>query len=162
LGAAQYGDGTGRVLATGGGATVSTPFAIYVTPETVTLTVRMKDRLGKPANSGSSVDVVNSDSISSQRAFNNGNDEQTFPVRPGTYFLTGFVRTPDPTYLNPNQVGSLAYFARPQLNVTGNTVVDFDATKAHLLTTKTDRPSVARTSSLSFARTWDDTWIHSG
>ena len=44
-----------------------------ISPETVTLTVRMKDRLGNPANLGSSVDVVNIDSIKAQRAFNNGN-----------------------------------------------------------------------------------------
>ena len=30
--------------------TVSTPFSLYVTPETVQLTVRVKDRLGNPAN----------------------------------------------------------------------------------------------------------------
>ena len=61
----------------------------------------MKDRLGNPANLGSSVDVVNIDSIKAQRAFNNGAAEQTFQVRPGTYFLSSFVRTPDPTYLTP-------------------------------------------------------------
>ena len=96
LAAAQYGDVTGRILATGG-ANVSTPFSLYVTPQTVQLTVRMKDRLGQPANLGSSVDVVNIDSIKAQRAFNNGAAEQTFQVRPGTYFLSSFVRSPDPT-----------------------------------------------------------------
>ena len=161
LEAAQYGDVTGRIVATGD-AKVSTPFSLYVTPETVTLTVRMKDRLGNPANSGSSVDVVNIDSIEAQRAFNNGAAEQTFQVRPGTYFLSSFVRTPDPSYLTPNTPGSIAYFGRPELQITGNTTVDFDATKAHLLSVKTDRPSEARATVLSFARTWDDTWIHSG
>ena len=161
LEAAQYGDVTGRIVATGGAA-VSTPFSLYVSPETVTLTVRMKDRLGNPANLGSSVDVVNIDSIKAQRAFNNGAAEQTFQVRPGTYFLSSFVRTPDPTYLTPGTTGSVAYFGRPELTITGNTTVDFDATKAHLLSVKTDRPSEARATVLSFSRTWDDTWIHSG
>ena len=155
LDAAQYGDVTGRILATGD-ATVSTPFSLYDTPETV------KDRLGNPANSGSSVDVVNIDSFKGQRAFNNGRAEQTFQVRPGTYFLSSFVRTPDPTYLAANQIGSIAYFGRPELKITGNLTVDFDATKAHLLSVKTDRPSVAKASVLEFSRTWDDTWIHSG
>ena len=45
LTAAQYGDVTGRVVATGGAA-VSTPFSLYVAPATVDLTIRMKDRLG--------------------------------------------------------------------------------------------------------------------
>ena len=161
LEAGQYGDVTGRIVATGG-ATVSTPFSLYVTPETVQLTVRMTDRLGKPANAGSSVDVVNIDSFKGQRAFNNGAVEQKFQVRPGTYFLSSFVRTPDPTYVNPNTLGSMAYFGRPELKITGDMTVDFDARNAHLLSVKTDRPSVARSSVLTFARTWDDTWIHAG
>jgi hypothetical protein len=160
LDAGQYGDVTGRIVATGGAA-VSTPFALYVTPETVQLTVRMKDRLGNPASAGSSVDVVNIDSIKAQRAFNNGATEQKFQVRPGTYFLSSFVKTPDPTYLTPNTPGSIAYFGRPELKITGDVTVDFDAAKAHLLSVKTDRPSVAKASVLAFSRTWDDTWIHS-
>jgi subtilisin family serine protease len=161
LEAAQYGDVTGRIVATGD-AKVSTPFSLYVTPETVQLTVRMKDRLGNPASAGSSVDVVNIDSIKAQRAFNDGEAEQTFQVRPGTYFLSSFVRTSDPSYLNPNTLGSIAYFARPELQVTGNTTVDFDATKAHLVSVKTERPSEAKASVFTFSRTWDETWIHSG
>ena len=161
LDAGQYGDVTGRIVATGG-ATVSTPFSLYVTPETVQLTVRMTDRLGKPANAGSSVDVVNIDSFKGQRAFNNGAAEQTFQVRPGSYFVSSFVRTPDPSYVNQNTLGSMAYFGRPELKVTGDMTVDFDARSAHLLSVKTDRPSVARSSVLTFARTWDDTWIHAG
>ena len=49
LTAAQYGDITGRILATGG-ATVSTPFALHIAPETVDLTIRMTDRNGAPAD----------------------------------------------------------------------------------------------------------------
>ena len=56
----------------------------------------------------------------------------------------------------------MAYFARPELKVTGNMTLDLDARKAHLLSVKTDRPSRAKASVLSFSRTWDDTWIHSG
>jgi hypothetical protein len=161
LDAAQYGDVTGRIVATGD-AKVSTPFSLYITPETVQLTVRMKDRMGNPASAGSSVDVVNIDSIKAERAFNDGAAEQTFNVRPGTYFLSGFVTTPDPSYLNPNTLGSIAYFARPELKVTGNVTVDFDATRAHLVSVKTERPSEAKASVFTFSRTWDDTWIHSG
>ena len=64
-------------------------------------------------------------------------------MRPGTYFLSSFVRTPDPAYLTPGTLGSIAYFGRPELKITGDTTVDFDATKAHLLSVKTDRPSEA-------------------
>lgn len=44
---AQYGDVTGRILATGpGGVHLSTPFSLYVQPETVTLRVKVVDRQG--------------------------------------------------------------------------------------------------------------------
>ena len=81
---------------------------------------------------------------------------------PAPTSCSSFVRTPDPTYLTPGTVGSIAYFGRPEITITGNTTVDFDATKAHLLSVKTDRPSEAKATVLSFSRTWDDTWIHAG
>ena len=161
LDAGQYGDVTGRIVATGDAA-VSTPFSLYVEPQTVELTVRMTNRLGRPASNGSSVDVVNTDSITAVRAYNSGAPQQTFRVRPGNYLLSGFVTTPDAGTAMSPPVSSIAYFARPQLKVTGDMTVDLDATKAHQLTTKTDRTSAARTSVLSFSRTWDDTWMHSG
>lgn len=46
---AQYGDVTGRVVATAAGVRLSTPFSLYVEPETVTLRVKLLDRAGKPA-----------------------------------------------------------------------------------------------------------------
>ncbi|HEU5240380.1 MAG TPA: S8 family serine peptidase, partial [Ornithinibacter sp.] len=160
LAAAQYGDVTGRVLATGG-ASVSTPFSVYVAPPTVNLTVRMTDRLGQPASGLSSVDVVNIDSIKGVRDYNDGRSEMTFRVRPGTYFLTGYVATPDAPPAAP-VVDSLAYFARPEVKVTGDMTVDLDARASHRISVKTDRPSRAKASVLSFSRTWDDQWIHSG
>ena len=113
LEAAQYGDVTGRIVATGD-AKVSTPFSLYVTPETVTLTVRMKDRLGNPANSGSSVDVVNIDSIKAQRAFNavpRSRPSRCVPAPTSCRASSGRRTRATST---PDTPGSVAYFGRPE------------------------------------------------
>ena len=158
---AQYGDVSGRIVAKDAASNValSTPFSLSVAPQTVNLTVRMVDRLGKPAAGASSVDVVNIDSTSAQRRFNGGQAEQVFQVRPGTYLVSGFVLTPD-AYGSRPALDSVTYEARPQLTVTDDTTLDFDARSAHRLDVKTDRDSVANSSVVSFARTWDDLWIH--
>ncbi|TQM64523.1 S8 family serine peptidase [Humibacillus xanthopallidus] len=162
LEAAQYGDVTGRVVATTpDGHTVSTPFSLYVAPQTVTLTIRMTDRLGHPAAGSSSVDVVNTDSPRGERRYNAGAVEQSYAVRPGTYLLSGFVQSPDAEPTAPT-LDSIAYFARPELTVTGDTTVDFDARTAHEITVKTDQPSVARSTTLAFTRQWSDQWVHAG
>ncbi|MFE5791898.1 S8 family serine peptidase [Streptomyces sp. NPDC056503] len=159
---AQYGDVTGRVVATNrAGVHVSTPFALYVEPETVTLRVKLIDRLGKPAAGSSSLDVIGTDTATGERRFNDGSADQVFRVRPGSYFLSSFVTTPDAdegATLND----SLGYLARPQLEVRKDTTVVLDAREAHELTIRTDRPSELHGATLGFARGWDDVWSHGG
>lgn len=164
LTAAQYGDVTGRVLATAdGGVTVSTPFSLYVAPETVTLRVKLIDRTGKPADGVSSVDLIGTDTASGERRFNEGATDQTYQVRPGAYFVSSFIATPDTTDPTGQLVGSVGYLARPQLNLTKDTTLVLDARKAHRLRVATqDRASETRGATLSFGRSWDDTWLHSG
>ncbi|MER6103144.1 S8 family serine peptidase [Streptomyces sp. NPDC001832] len=164
LKAAQYGDVTGRVLATGpDGVKVSTPFSLYVGAETVTLQVKLIDRSGKPAAGGSSVDVIGTDTASGDRRFNNGAAEQVYQVRPGTYFVSSFVTTTDPKDATGRFVESVGYLARPQLNVTEDTTLVLDARKAHRIQVRTeDRASENRSTTLSFGRSWDDVWLHSG
>ncbi|MFG2774328.1 S8 family serine peptidase [Streptomyces sp. NPDC048350] len=159
---AQYGDVTGRVVATGpGGVHVSTPFSLYVQPETVTLRVKLIDRQGKPAAGASSLDLIGTDTASGERRFNEGAIDQVFQVRPGGYFLTSFVTTPDAgegATLND----SLSYLARPQIEVKKDTTVVLDARKAHELSVRTDKPGEQRGTTLAFSRSWDGTWMHSG
>ncbi|MGW2182587.1 S8 family peptidase [Streptomyces sp. NPDC001732] len=164
LKAAQYGDVTGRVLATGpDGAKVSTPFSLYVEAETVTLRVKLVDRAGKPASGSSSLDVIGTDTASGERRFNDGATDQVYQVRPGAYFLSGFVTTADPKDATGRTADSVAYLARPQLNVTKDTTVVLDAGKAHRIQVKTtDRASENRSTTLAFGRSWDDVWLHSG
>ncbi|MFF7033775.1 S8 family peptidase [Streptomyces griseus] len=164
LTAAQYGDVTGRVLATApGGVRVSTPFSLYVEPETVTLRVKLVDRTGKPAGGVSSLDLIGTDTASGERRFNEGATDQTYRVRPGAYFVSSFIASPDTTDATGQLVGSVGYLARPQLNVTQDTTLVLDARKAHRLKVRTeDRAAETRGATLAFGRSWDDTWLHSG
>jgi subtilisin family serine protease len=158
LKAAQYGDVTGRVLATGpGGVHISTPFSLYVQPETVTLKVKVLDRLGKPAAGSTSIDVIGTDDASGERRFNEGATEQTYRIRPGAYFLSSFVETPT---ADGTAADSATFLGRPQIDITKDTTVVLDARDAHRLGIRTDRPSEVRGATLGFARTWDDTWLH--
>ncbi|MFF9351161.1 S8 family serine peptidase [Streptomyces sp. NPDC014734] len=164
LKAAQYGDVTGRVLATGpGGVEVSTPFSLYVGPETVTLRVKLVDRDGEPASGSSSLDVIGTDTASGERRFNDGATDQVYRLRPGAYFVSSFVTTPDAKDATGRMTESVGYLARPQLDVSKDTTLVLDARKAHRLQVKTrDRATENRSTTLSFGRTWDGVWLHSG
>ncbi|MER5882930.1 S8 family serine peptidase [Streptomyces sp. NPDC001941] len=151
---AQYGDVTGRVTATGpGGTHVSTPFSLYVEPQTVTLRVKLIDRQGKPADGVSSLDVIGTDTATGERRYNEGAADQVFRVRPGSYFVSSFVESPDVT---------VSYLGRPQFEVKKDTTLVLDARAAHRLQVSTDQPSVTRSATLSFARSWDGSWLHAG
>ncbi|MFI6876426.1 S8 family peptidase [Streptomyces sp. NPDC050400] len=159
LKAAQYGDVTGRVLATGpGGTHLSTPFSLYVQPETVTLRVKVVDRRGDPAAGASSLDLIGTDDVSGERRVNDGATDQTYQVRPGAYFLSAFVATPA---AEGTLVDSATFLSRPQLNLTKDTTVVLDARKAHELSVRTERTSEVRGATLGFARTFGtDHWLH--
>ncbi|WP_217145694.1 S8 family serine peptidase [Streptomyces sp. AC627_RSS907] len=159
LKAGQYGDISGRVIATAGKVTVSTPFSLYVQPRTVDLRVKVVDRGGRPASGSSSLDLVGTDDASGERRFNEGAAEQVYRVRPGSYFLSSFIVTPDS---DGPLADSLTYAARPQLEITKNTTVVLDARRAHRLSVRTDRPAEDRGTTLAFARSWDGVWLHSG
>ncbi|MFF1478691.1 hypothetical protein ACFVYD_14155 [Streptomyces sp. NPDC058301] len=157
----QYGDVTGRLVATADGVSVSTPFSLYVQPETVTLRVKVVDRLGRPASGPSSLDVIGTDDATGERRFNEGAAEQLYTLRPGSYFLSSFVATPDAgegATLND----SLTYLGRPQLELRKDATVVLDARTAHRLSIATDRPSEARATTLTFSRAWDGYWLHAG
>ncbi|MFB7861782.1 S8 family serine peptidase [Streptomyces sp. NPDC056069] len=162
---AQYGDVTGRVVATGtageGRIHVSTPFALYVEPETLTLRVKLIDRQGEAAAGASSLDVIGTDDARGERRFNEGSADQVYRLRAGSYFLSSFVTTPDAgegATLND----SVSYLARPQLELKKDTTVVLDARRAHRLQVRTQQPSELRGATLAFSRAWDDTWLHAG
>ncbi|MFJ6792665.1 S8 family peptidase [Streptomyces sp. NPDC091268] len=159
----QYGDVTGRVVATANGVHVSTPFALYVEPETVTLRVKLLDRAGRPAAGPSSLDVIGTDDASGERRFNEGAADQVYRVRPGSYFLSAFVGTPDAGDTGENPMyDSLTYLGRPQVELKKDTVIVLDARKAGRLAVEGEQPLEARNTTLGFARSWDDVWLHAG
>ncbi|WP_326656987.1 S8 family peptidase [Streptomyces sp. NBC_00385] len=160
----QYGDVTGRVLATAtGGVKVSTPFSLYVGAETVTLRVKLIDGNGKAATGSSSLDVIGTDTATGERRFNDGSTDQVYEVRPGAYFVSSFIVSADPEDATGTLAESVGYLARPQLNVTKDTVLVLDARKAHRIKVKTeDRVTETRSGTLAFGRSWDDVWLHSG
>ncbi|WNI28410.1 S8 family serine peptidase [Streptomyces sp. ITFR-6] len=160
----QYGDVTGRVLATAtGGVKVSTPFSLYVGAETVTLRVKLIDTNGAPAGGSSSLDVIGTDTASGERRFNDGSTDQVYQVRPGAYFVSSFIVSADPEDATGTLAKSVGYLARPQLNVTKDTTLVLDARKAHRVQVKTrDRVSETRSGTLAFGRSWDDAWLHTG
>ncbi|MEU9314642.1 S8 family serine peptidase [Streptomyces sp. NPDC048295] len=154
----QYGAVTGRILATGKDVHVSVPVTLYVQPETVTLRVKAVDRNGSPATGSSSLDLIGLDTDRGERRSNAGAPDQTYRIRPGSYSLSGFVAT----YGANGAAESVSYLARPQLRITRDTTVVLDARQAHRLSLKTDRPATVNTTTISYARTWDDTWLVSG
>ncbi|WP_327169002.1 S8 family peptidase [Streptomyces subrutilus] len=157
----QYGDVTGRVVATSGTVRVSTPFSLYVEPQTVTLRVKLIDRAGKPAGGPSSLDVIGTDDASGERRFNEGAADQVYRVRPGAYFLSAFVGTPDAGE-GAELIDSLTYLGRPQVEVKKDTTVVLDARRAGRLDIAADQPLEARNTTLGFARSWDAAWLHAG
>ncbi|MEU1144355.1 S8 family serine peptidase [Streptomyces sp. NPDC005863] len=160
---AQYGDITGRVLAeTGDGGRVSTPFSLYVQPETVSLRVKLVDRNGRPADGASSVDLIGTDTATGERRFNEGANDQTYQVRPGAYFLTGFIATPE-AHGDGKLVDSLTHLARPQVEIKKDTTITLDARTAHRLKIRTDQASEVCGATLAFSRGWGkDHWLHAG
>ncbi|MFC9699232.1 S8 family serine peptidase [Streptomyces sp. NPDC056943] len=154
----QYGAVSGRILATGDGTHVSVPFTLYVQPETVTVRIKVIDRNGKPATGPSSLELVNLDTDKGERRLNSGAADQTFSLRPGDYALSSFVTS----YDDKNAPESVSYLAKPQFRITGDTTVVLDAREAHRLSLRTDRPSTVDSTTLSYARTWDDTWQTGG
>ncbi|WP_327738131.1 S8 family serine peptidase [Streptomyces nojiriensis] len=159
----QYGDVTGRVVATANGVRVSTPFSLYVEPETVTLRVKLVDRAGRPAAGPSSLDVIGTDDATGERRFNEGSADQVYRVRPGAYFLSAFVATPDAGEGEGDRLlDSLTYLGRPQVELRKDTTVVLDARKAGHLDIAADKPVEARNTTLGFARSWDGVWLHAG
>ncbi|MFJ1757785.1 S8 family serine peptidase [Kitasatospora sp. NPDC088134] len=165
LAGGQYGDLTGRVLATAAdGSTVSTPFNAYVEPDTFAVRVKLIDRDGKPAASdaGTSITLVDLGQATGSRQAPDANGEIVYRLRPGTYALSGYVVTPDrrdPTgEAAPKGVTALAM---PELQLNKDTVLTLDARKADPIEVRTDHDLRVRNAVLELGRWWGDKWVDS-
>ncbi|GAA4349635.1 S8 family serine peptidase [Microbacterium rhizosphaerae] len=159
----SLGDITARMIATSDTQRVSTAFGLYASAPALTVKVQVLDRNGQPATGSSSVQFVNTDTSVGQQAYVNGK-EQTFTVRPGTYFVSSFDFTPTPgTAANSRAAAqSLAYLARPEVTIDKDTTIVLDARQANPLTVSTEQPTETRMTTFTFDRIWQGMFVSSG
>jgi subtilisin family serine protease len=157
----SLGDITARIIATDGTQRVSTAFGIYAMAPSVKVTVTVIDRNGNLATGSSSVDLVNTDTAKGERRSVSGK-VQIYTVRPGRYLLTSFAITPTLGAASPSSPASLAYLARPDVTIDKDTAIVLDARQANPLTVSTEQPSELRSTTLTFERLWNSSWVHSG
>jgi subtilisin family serine protease len=157
----SLGDITARIIATDGTQRVSTAFNIYAIAPSVKVTVTVIDRNGNLATGTSSVDLVNTDTSKGERRSVSGK-AQIYTVRPGRYFLTSFAQTPTLGAASPSVPASLTYLARPDVTIDKDTSIVLDARQANPLTVSTEQPSELRSTTLTFERLWNSSWVHSG
>ncbi|GAB2609216.1 S8 family peptidase [Kribbella endophytica] len=149
-----YGAVSARIVATSNdGRTTVTPVGFYLEPQHVDVTVKLIDRNGKPASSITSLDVFDLDSIAAQRIGFEGAD-QTLHLRAGSYSLAAIVATEGAD----GQIESYAFLGDPELKLTKNSTITYDARKAVQTKVTTERPSERRGGSLTYGRVVDG-WV---
>ncbi len=150
-----YGAVSIRIVATSNdGSTVVTPVGFYLEPKHVDLTLRVLDRNGAPATGFyTSLDVFDMDSIAAQRVTFAGGD-RTLRLRAGTYSLAATIGTTT----EAGALQSLTFLGNPELTVTGDLTVTFDARTATRSTVTTDRASTKVAGSLTYGRVVDG-WV---
>ncbi|MEV5967899.1 S8 family serine peptidase [Kribbella sp. NPDC051952] len=149
-----YGAISARVVATGkDGRTVVTPLGFYLEPQYVDVTFKLIDRDGQPASSISSLDVFDLDSIAAQRVGFDGTD-RTLHLRAGTYSLAASIAHDGANGF----VDSYAFLGDPEITLTKDTTITYDARKAAEATVTTQRPTARKGGSLTYGRIVDN-WI---
>jgi hypothetical protein len=149
-----YGAVSARVVATGNdGRTVVTPLGFYLEPQYVDVTFKLIDRDGKPAASITSLDVFDLDSIAAQRVGFDGAD-QTLHLRAGTYSLAATIAHDDANGL----VDSYAFLGDPEITLTKDTTITYDARTAAEAKVTTQRPTERKGGSLTYGRIVDN-WV---
>ncbi|NUR91031.1 MAG: hypothetical protein HOY71_43740, partial [Nonomuraea sp.] len=147
-----YGEIGGRVLATAPGVSVTTAVGFWAEPEQVTLTVRTTGRTGGAPEAPSYVDVVALDEVAATRTYLDGTGETTYTLPVGRYALSALVFSGD----------TLSYLGDPELELSKDTTVVFDAATARRVTAATDRPSTVVAGTLQYGRWWDRFQIGGG
>ncbi len=150
-----YGEISARIVATGrdddGQVRVTTAVGLWLEPETVTVTLRVLDRTGAPATSGT-LDIT--DMHQPTRALHQLTGEDIeLRVRAGSYHLTTFIRTQaaDGSY-------SYTYLGDPDARFSRDTTRVLDARRAEKVTVRGDRPMEIGSGSFGVQRTFDG-WI---
>ncbi|GAA2390528.1 S8 family serine peptidase [Nonomuraea africana] len=147
-----YGEIGARVLATGRGVSVTTAVGFWAEPEQVTLTVKATGRDGGAPEAPSYLDVIALDEVAAVRSYLDGTGEQSYTLPVGRYALSAFVYGGD----------TLSYLGDPELELSKDTTVVFDARTAQRITAATDRPSTVVAGTLQYGRWWDRYQIGGG
>ncbi|WP_405685297.1 S8 family serine peptidase [Streptomyces sp. NBC_00057] len=135
-----YGTVTGRLVGTAEGVQVEVPFTLHLEEPSADVTVVGIDRFGNPAASPSTWDLI--DPVRGQAKHLGFGTKGTVTTRLplGTYTIASDVMTRDePT--NASGVTSLAFLARHNLKIDGDTTITLDARDARRPRWRTDRPS---------------------
>ncbi|WP_144127886.1 S8 family serine peptidase [Catellatospora sichuanensis] len=159
-----YGSFGGRLTArtADGSQEVVTPFAFWVEPETVELTIRTTDRRGEGATFSSSVEVTGLDDATWQDYFPAGVREQTMRLRAGRYAISAFIFSGEPGTTGQQGVAqSVAYLGDPEIVLDRDTVLHYDARRAHRIRVEADRPAESQGLRLDYGRWWDR-WLVTG
>jgi hypothetical protein len=149
------GEHGGRVLATAGDTTVTTPFGYWLEPEMVDLTVTVIDRAGDPARGRSFLDVVNMDVAAGERRCLDGT---AVPLRlaAGTYSVAALIGTPDRGGEEWGPQTSLTFAGAPELTLDRDTTLVLDARQGVQHQTRGGaRPLDVTSGVVSYGRTWD-------
>ncbi len=137
---ASYGTVTGRLVGSAEGVQVEVPFTLHLEEPSADVTVVGIDRFGNPAASPSTWDLIDPARGRVSHAGFGAKGTVTTRLPLGTYTIASDVMTRDePT--NASGVVSLAFLARHNLKIDGDTTITLDAREAREPSWRTDRPS---------------------
>ncbi|GAA4911324.1 subtilisin family serine protease [Stackebrandtia albiflava] len=149
----SFGEISARIVATGKGVQVTTAVGYWLEPETAEITVKVTDRAGQPAASGF-LDVFHMDEDRFEGYYFNGQDV-VLRARVGTVSISGFVRSAS------GADKSYTYVGDPEIEITGDTTLRFDARDATRIKVTTEQASQARAATLHYTRN-DERWLTLG
>jgi hypothetical protein len=152
---ADGGEHGGRVVATAGDTTVTTPFGYWLEPELVDLTVNVLDRAGEPARGRSFLDVVSLDVAAGERRYLDGTTVH-MRLAAGTYSVAALIGTPDRGGEEWGPQTSVTFAGAPELTLRRDTTLVLDARQGVQHQTRgAARPLEVTSGVVSYGRTWD-------
>jgi subtilisin family serine protease len=138
---------TGQLVATGKAGTVRTPVGFRLDGPTYTLTVSALDRLGRPAGSFSQAQLWNLDTGEFQREII-GEEPARLRVPAGRYALVVYVFTID----EGGWERELSVHAEPQLTISGDRTLRYDARTANQVRVITQQDAELRAATVAWQR----------
>ncbi|MEO3817553.1 S8 family serine peptidase [Plantactinospora sp. B24E8] len=139
---------TAQVTARYAAGQVHTAVGVSVESEKHELTVHLKDRAGRPLDA--EVEIVNTDGVSSWMWSRNGT--LTSRLVPGSYTIVAAAEVEG--LHGPHSLG-LAILTAPEVELTTDRVIEFDASKARQVKVATAKPTTVADSRVDIYRSWN-------